>query len=540
MVSPNSAGRAEASVQRKICLIRALLIIAAATWVFAPALHGDWLMDDDLYVTQNPLHGDPAALWKVWFSPGSFIEYYPVEASVQFFEWRLWGLDPFGYHVVNLVLHIASALLVWRLLAKFGLKLAWIGGLLFAIHPAVVESVAWISELKNTLSLPPFLLAMAAWMDYASRGRRTDYVFALALFLLAMLCKISMAAFPIVILLYAWWLHGRLRWRDWRESAPFFLISIVLGLATVWAGSAFRHAHLQSADNPSIGDALTRFALAGTTLAFYFAKAVLPFDMTPIYPKWPVDAYALETYLPWLAIVALASWCWMRRATWGRHALLGLGFFAVNLVPFLGFTSVSYMAFTWVMDHFLYLPLIGIIGLVIAVLDCFAISSSRWPFAAPAVIALIVAALAWESSTYAAVFAGPERLWTYTIARNSTSWLAYNNLGNILLETGRTAEAIQRYHQALVLNPAMVEAHTNLGRAYVEEGRLPEAIAEYEAALKYNPHFGVALVNLGDALALEGQNKDALGTYAEAIKVNPDDKATRDKAAKLRATIATP
>jgi hypothetical protein len=169
----------------KLHLLRAVLIVSAAFWVFAPSLHGDWLMDDDFYVTQNALLNDPARLWKIWFAPGSLIEYYPIEATVQSIQWHFWRMDTLGYHLTSLILHIASALLVWRLLSKFGLRLAWLGGFLFAIHPVTVESVAWISELKNTLSLPFFLLSVCSWIAYSEHGRSRDYLLALGLFIVA-------------------------------------------------------------------------------------------------------------------------------------------------------------------------------------------------------------------------------------------------------------------------------------------------------------------------------------------------------------------
>jgi hypothetical protein len=202
----------------KLMLIHAAIIVAAGLWIYWPALNGDWLWDDTMYVSQNPLLNDPAHLWKTWFQPGRFIEYYPIEQTVQWVQWQLWGNYTLGYHLTNLGLHLLSAFLVWRLLGKLGLQFAWLGGLIFAIHPMMVESVAWISELKNTLSLPPFLLAMCAWIDYEERGRRNDYLRALAFFLVSMLCKIGVAPFPVIILLYAWWKGGGLAAVIWRPA----------------------------------------------------------------------------------------------------------------------------------------------------------------------------------------------------------------------------------------------------------------------------------------------------------------------------------
>jgi protein O-mannosyl-transferase len=525
----------------RLILLRPLLIVAAGCWVFSPALHGDWLMDDDMYLTQNALLHDPARLWKIWFAPGSLIEYYPIEASAQAVQWHFWRMDTLGYHVTNLVLHVINALLVWRLLAKFGLRLAWLGGFFFAVHPAVVESVAWISELKNTLSLPFFLLAMGAWIDYEERGRSRDYFLALGLFLVAMLCKISMALFPLVILLYAWWKRGRIGWGDLKAGAPFFAISLALGLTTIWAGYAFQQAHLQPMVHPPIGGFFAHLALAGLSISFYFSKCVWPVEMLPIYPKWPVDPHSLITFLPWPILAGVIGWLWTRRASWGRHALLGLGFFLINLLPFIGFTSVTYMGFTWVMDHFLYLPLIGLIGLAIAALENIdgRISHDRRPWLA-GMTAVALALLAWESRDYAGIFAGPERLWTYTLERNPASWLAHNNLGNVMLETGRVPEAIEQYEESLQFNPSGIEAHNNLGLALDQEGRIPEAIENYEQALKFNPHFALAHSNLANALAQTGRVREAIDHDEQALLIDPHNSDARANLTKLKALPKTP
>ncbi len=134
--------------------------------------------------------------------------------------------------------------------------------------------------------------------------------------------------------------------------------------------------------------------------------------MIPIYPRWPIDPHSLVQFFPWVVLVGVVGWCWTRRASWGRHALLGLGFFLINLLPFIGFNSVSYMGFTWVMDHFIYLPMIGLVGLTIAALEAIddRISGpSRYVLAG--VTAVVLALLAWESEVYAGMFIGPEKLW---------------------------------------------------------------------------------------------------------------------------------
>jgi hypothetical protein len=400
----------EAAAARHTFVLRVLLIVSAGFWVFSPTLYGDWLMDDDFYLPQNALLHDPHRLWKIWFVPGSLIEYYPIEATLQAIQWHFWHMQRLGYHVTNVVLHIANALLVWRLLARFGLRYAWLGGLLFAVHPATVESVAWIAEFKNTLSLLPFLLALCSWIDFENRGQSRDYLLALGFFLVAMLCKISMALFPFVILLYAWWKRGRVGWNDLRHAAPFFVISLVLGLTTVEASAAFFRSHLQAHVDPDIGGPAMHIALADQCLLYYFARCVWPVGLVPMSPyQWPVHPESPLAYAPWILIAAALAFLWWRRAGWGRHALLGVGFFVLNLLPILGFNSVTYMGYTWVMDHFLYVPMIGLIGLAIAWLGAIdgRLSTRTRPWLA-GILALLFAVLALGSESYAEVFAGAE------------------------------------------------------------------------------------------------------------------------------------
>lgn len=526
-----------ANTNWRLLLLRATLIIVAGFWVFSPALHGDWLMDDPFYLTQNALLGDPARLWKIWFAPGSLIEYYPLEASLQALQWHLWHEKTLGYHVTNVILHLLGALLVWRLLDKFGLRLAWLGGLLFAVHPAVVESVAWIAEFKNVLSLPPFLLSMCCWIDYEEHRRPRDYALALALFLVAMLCKISMALFPFVILLYAWWKRGRIGRHDLMAATPFLLVSLVLGLTTIEVGNWFREAHLQPTDPVPIGGPLARLALAGTSLAFYFFAWAWPVNPLPNYPKWTVDPPSPVEFLPWLILGVVISFCWIKRATWGRHVLLGLGFFLITLAPFIGFNSVTYMKFTWVMDHFLYLPMIGLIGLAIAGLE--QIDRRLPPTWMAGILAAVLALLTLESHWYAGMFIGQEDLWTYTLEHNPSAWLARNNLGNVLFSTGRVHEAIEQYQQALRVNPDLVETNNNLGLALNHTGQPAEAISHFERALKVNPHFALAHVNLANTLSQLGRIPEAIDHYEQALKIEPENSEARKQLTRLEALPQT-
>lgn len=293
-------------------LLQALLIVGASFWVFWPVLHGDWIWDDPFLIVQSTLIHDPAGLWKIWFQPNRLVDYQPITVSVEWIEWRLWGYETLGYHLANIILHVSGALLVWRLFSKLGLRLAWLGGLIFAIHPLQVESVAWISEIKNVLSLPPFLLAMCAWIDYKERRQKADYFLALGWFLVAMLCKTTMVMFPLVILLYAWWKQGLIGWSNLKISAPFFIISLILGLITIW----FSHNDPDGRVIP-MGGFFSRLACIGITISFYFSKFFLPVKLIPIYPPWSVDPPLPVQFLLWPLLGGIIYWFWGKRESWG-------------------------------------------------------------------------------------------------------------------------------------------------------------------------------------------------------------------------------
>jgi protein O-mannosyl-transferase len=494
-------------------LARFLVILGTGLWVFRPALSAGWLWDDNQEVTANPVLPDPSGLAKIW-SGSVGADYFPLKTTVQWFEWRLWGADPAGYHAVSVALHLLGALLFWRLLRRLGLESAWIGGLLFAVHPLVVESVAWAAELKNTLSLPLLLLAMTAYADYEVKGRSRDYGLSLLWFILAMLAKSSVIMFPAVILLQAWWRRGRVGGRDLRASVPFFAVSLLLGLVTVW----FQHHRAQETELVLAGGFLSRLACAGLALTFYLGQCLWPAGLSPIYPRWVVDPPAAWQWLPWLAWAGAAAWLWTKRAGWGRPVLFALGFFALNLLPVLGLVTNTYMRITWVADHFAYISILGLIGLAVAALD-------RWPgvWARGLVVTAVAIALGAQSRAYAAVFHDEETLWTYTLRQNPAAWSAHYNLANRLAQRHALAEAEEHYRAALRLVPDFTDAHFNLGNDLFLEGRLQAAADQYLETLRLDPGYAYGHVGLGNLLMLDGRAREAVPQYEEAHRLKPAD-----------------
>jgi tetratricopeptide (TPR) repeat protein len=509
----------------------AAFIAAAVAFAFLPAVHGGWLWDDPSAIAQNPALRDGAGLARIWTGSAG-PDYLPLTSTVQWVQWHLWGARVEGYHLTNIALHLLGSLLLCRVLARLGAGAAALGGLLFAVHPLVVESVAWMSELKNVLSLPLLLLALLAFLrgeDSGGAPRRAFTLLSTALFTLAMLAKGSVVMFPAILLLHAWWRRGRIGWRDLAETAPFLAVSLVLGCVTVHFQAARAMARLPI---PGEGAAI-RIAAAGAGAWFYLWKALVPVGLLPIYPRWTAGAGLVAAgFAGWAAIAAAAAWFWSRRTGWGRHALLGFGSFLLNLAPALGLVPMAFLRISRVSDHFAYLALASVAGLAAAAAGRLRASMPRpilWACAG-----LLIAACAIASRRDAANFRSEEALWRHTLAGNPGAWLAENNLCIALAGSGRPGEAVAHGRAAVKLEPGFAETHANLGLALTQAGRPAEAIPELEEALRLNPdlagaRLGLAVAhnNRGGMRARSGRVAEAVGDFEAARELDPANAGIR-------------
>jgi tetratricopeptide (TPR) repeat protein len=509
-------------------VLRALVIALVAAWIYSPCLHGAWLWswDDGLEITQNAVLRAPGGWWQPWIRPEG-MDYFPLKSSLQWLEWHIWGDNPLGYHLVNVGLHVLSALLVWRLLHLIGVRAAFVGGLLFAAHPIAVESVAWISEFKNTVSLPPLLMASIAYVEFDRDGRRWRWMQSLLWFVAALACKTSTVMLPVVLLLYAWWRRGRFGRKDLLAALPFFAAAFALGAATVWFQST---RSIGIAGTPeSLG---ARLAQAGWSVVYYARMCLWPAGVEPIYPaasnSWP-------SALPWLGILAVLGVFWLRRARWGRHALLGTGWFLLNLVPVLGLIPMAYFRVSPRADHFAYLPLVGWVGLAAAGLGSLMESWEKRAGRAWSVglafavgVSAIVCAMALEARAYAGAFRDEKTLWTYAVEHNPGAWLARVNLGKVLYQEGRAAEAAGQFREAIRLQPDSPEAHANLGNCLEAQGRADDARAEYAAALAISPKFAGARYDLGLSLLRSGRLDEAEAQLRRALEIDPAHATARN------------
>lgn len=399
---------------RETLLLQATILVAVGLWIFSPVLNGDWIWDDVTLVTENDTLRSLPGLGRIWFAAPA-TDYWPVTWTLLWIEWHLWGLHTLGYHLCSVALHLTSACLIWRLLHKLGLSWGWLGGLIFVTHPLVVESVAWISEIKNTLSLPFYLLSLLAFLNADEGKDPRGYGKSFLFYLLGMLCKSSVVMLPVVLLLYGWWRHGRVTWRDLCRMLPYFAVALILGLVTVY----FQTSHYAEIDVVRARGFITRIIGAGAAIFFYVGKFILPTDLLPMYPRWSLNPPSLSHVLtvPLLVLTLLAIWT--KRATWGRHALLGIGFFLINLLPVIGLCRMTWMNISWVADHLVYIPMIGLIGATVAGLEALhrSLSQAVRPYLLAAITALIFL-MAWDSRGYAGMFINVQTLGTLKIQRD--------------------------------------------------------------------------------------------------------------------------
>ncbi len=537
-----------------------LLVFFATLLAYAPALRGGFIWDDLGHVTRADLR-PWSGLLRIWGEMGATQQYYPFLHTAFWLEHRLWGDAPLGYHLLNVLLHATAACLfgvtLQRLLTPaegaerpHAATIAWLAALLFALHPVGVESVAWISEQKNTLSTVLYLCAALVYLRFDEDRRADRYALATGLFVLALLTKTVTATLPAALLVIFWWKRGTLSWRrDVLPLLPWFVLSAAAGLVTSWVEGSLLGAHGADYSLGLVGRSL----LAGRVIWFYFGKLLWPADLIFIYPRWTVDPGAAWQYLFPLGVAGVIATLWWQRRK-NRGALAAVLFFVGSLFPALGFINVFPFIFSYVADHFQYLASLGIFALAAAGLVTLA---TRVPAGVGRGLAgallILLGALTWQQSAmYRDVFT----LYQTTIDRNPDAWMAHNNLAESLAGAGRVTEAIPHLQRAIALRPQSAEAennlgddlrqlgqpldaiphlqralelqptfaqaHNNLGVALMEANRPGEGMAQFEEALRLNPRYAQACFNLGLALANTGHPPEAIEHFARAVQLDPN------------------
>src|SRR5438445_523815 len=548
------AGRLFSS--RRGVFIFVLVLAAVTIFAYRPAWNGGLLWDDDVYITNNELLTAPDGLRRIWFSLDSPSQYFPLVYSTFRIEHALWGLNPTGYHWVNLLLHVANALLVWRLLARLRVPGAWLAGAIFALHPVQVESVAWITERKNVLMAFFFLLTLLAWIAFVDEWTKRPwrfYALALVLYVLALSAKTTACTLPAALLLILWLQKKPISWQRILQVIPFFFLGLGMGLVTVWWE---RYHQGTSRTLFAFLSPIERFLIASRAVWFYLSKLIWPSNLTFIYPKWNISPAHPLDYVWLLAGIALCAVIYFARRYVGRSVEVAAAFFVATLSPVLGFIMLYTFRYTFVADHYQYLACIGPIALVSAGLVTVSNSLEYGPRFLSVLGIVIFSALGLLTWRQSASYRDSETLWRTTIDKDPGCWMAETNLGSELLKggdidgaiahlekslrlkfdvleahnaltwalfrKGDADAAIAEAHVALNFDPTNADTHTVLGMALMTKGRLDEAIAQLSKAIELLPNHSRAHYHLAVALAEKGETVDAIAHYEKAIKAQPD------------------
>jgi protein O-mannosyl-transferase len=506
----------------------ALGLIALVLVVYIPVIrHGGFIWDDPQYITGNPLLRTFPGLLAIWIHPSASPQYYPLVHTTFWIEYHLVGLQPWLYHLDNILLHALASILLWRALARLGVPAAGLAAAIFAVHPVQVESVAWATERKNVLSLVFYLLSLHAYLNFAgddlraSRFRAKDYLLALLCFIAALLSKSVTCSLPAAILLLVYWRHGRVRWADVRPLIPFFLLGLTM--ACITANLETQHVGASGPEwNFTFAD---RWMIAGRALWFYAGKLLWPHPLIFIYPRWDQMNFSQQ---PWLivfplAAIAVITALWLLRRQIGRGPLVAVLFFAGTLLPALGFVNLYPMRYSFVADHFQYHASIGLIVLAAAAIW-------RLGHLPSAAIIAILAVLTWKQG---AIYENQLVLWTDTTNRNPNSWMAWGNLGDQYADLSNRpdlppntrdeirAKARAAYQRLYVLAPNQPLAHLKWGIVKEYDGDLAAARDEFQEALRLAPTFTIAMNSMGMLLMRMNHPDEAIGFYRKAIDLDP-------------------
>lgn len=537
------------------------IIVFATLLAYWPVYSAGFIWDDDTHITDNSSLTSLAGLWDIWFNLGATCQYYPLTFTVFWLDYHLWGLNPLGYHLQNVLLHGTVAVLLWQVLKRLEVRAAWLAGAIFALHPVAVMSVAWATELKNTLAGLLALAAAWSFLRFAGLGifktkarEQTDWRYGLlllALFQLAMFAKTAVCFLPVTLLLLAWWKTENLTWRQVWPLPIMVGISAGMGLLTLHVE------HIKGATGNEFDMAwLERVIISGQSFWFYLGKLFFPCPLTFIYERWNIEATRWWKYIYPLATLGLFGTLWLIRKRTGKGALAAVlhFYFATS---FLILIQVLYMMrFTFVTDHWQYFGCMSVIALAAGTADRLlktqpTVYRLRAGLVFP--VLLILGAITWQQCK---IYQNLETLWTDTLKKNPNCWMAHTNLGrllaqrgladaaethyqaalrinpndenihynygNLLARTGRLDDAVAQYQAALQLAPDKAETHCNLGFVLNKLHRTDEAIAEYERAIFYQPDLADAYYNLGNALAAQQKTEAAIAAYQRAARLKPD------------------
>lgn len=507
-------------------------LLLATCLAYLPVFTAGFIWDDPDYVLNNPNLREPGGIARIWLEPRSSPQYYPVVFTSFWIEWQLWRDWAAGYHATNVVLHALGGFLLWRVLARLAVPGALLAAGLWTLHPVQVESVAWITERKNTLSALLYLAGGLALLRHADlpSPRSLRWWGAFALFCLAVLSKSVTASLPAAVLLVRWWQGHPVRERATMRLLPFFVVGAVAGLHTSYLErehvGAVGH-EWQYADH-AVGELLARVLIAGRAVVFYLGKLLWPLDLSFMYERWTVDPYDASQWVYPAGVLLTLLLLWWSRPRLGRGPLVAALFFVGTLFPALGFFNVYPHRYSFVADHFQHLASAGVLTAVAA-----SVSRPTLPRVARRTVSLVLpVVLGGLSFLQARDYESALVLWEATARRSPRAWVAWTNLGKLYADAGRVDDAILAHEVAWSLEQRVPDTWYNLAMVRARQGRFDEAREMLRRALELTGEKSVlrldCLIKLSMLEDQQGRRDEARRWIGQALQLAPTyEPATR-------------
>jgi protein O-mannosyl-transferase len=554
-------GKEDRMIRKNLPYYLAAAIALVTGLVYLATLQNDFIeWDDGRYIVDNLYIRSFDPVFFKW----AFFDFYagnwhPLTWISHAVDYAIWGLNPLGHHLTNVILHSANTFVVVVLMIGLleGLKrtttndvprqffntrelliAAGATGLLFGLHPLHVESVAWVAERKDLLCGLFFLVSIQAYMQYIKYGGSRmvqgnpalyffdkRYLLSLCFFAFALMSKPMVVTLPVVLLVLDWYPFNRIRslktlWAACVEKLPFFILSLLSSILTLLAQRA--GGAIGSLEFVPLS---TRILVALRAIILYLWKMLVPINLTPFY-AYPHDVSLFSpVYLMAITLVAGITVAAVVLAKKQKVWLSAWCYYVVSLIPVLGIIKVGSQSMA---DRYAYLPSLGpflVLGLAAARVSKKVSSldtrGTIRKLSAISITSAIILVLSYATVVQISIWNNTVSLWSYVIDANPDIPIAYNNRGIAYKERGQLDKAFSDFNKAIVLAPSLAHGYNNRGIVYKEAGQYDRALWDYDKAIELDPSYAVAYANKGDVLKDKGQYDRALWNYDKAIELNP-------------------
>ena len=519
-------------VFRRVTIVLLIALVLALYWQVGGY---DFIaLDDNLYVVENANLQRGFSLETFTWAMTTFhtTNWHPLTWISYMVDYELFSLNPSGYHIHNLILHILNTLLLFLLLRQMTGEL-WRSATvaaLFAVHPMNIESVVWIAERKNLLCTFFMILTLMAYIRYVRCREWKSYFLMLVCFILGLMAKPMLVMLPFVFLLLDYWPLKRFAFTDLDQSMdtldnavrrkflprliiekiPLFLLALMSAGVTVQAARSGGSLKTIS-DFPIVG----RIENAIISYAMYLYKMVWPADLAIFYP-YPATRPFWKIELTILFLIAVTVFVWMKRK---KHPYLITGWlwYGITLLPVIGLVQVGFQSMA---NRYVYVPMIGILMVIVwGVPDLLKSFSGRRYL--PAVAVLVIVAFAFTTKAFIPMWKNSEAVFQHALNVTKDNHIAETGMGDVFLERGDLRKAESHYREALRIKQDYAAAHSKLGMILIREGKVDDAIVQYQEAINDDPAFAKAYNNLGVLLAVKGEMVEAKACFLRALELNP-------------------